>query len=97
LSTSTLIKDTTKDTRNYTSIDIETIAKTAATETIWAKHVNVIVATTVNRTTATTNAHDEDGINETIATTGNRGNKTIAKMNDHAVSLLQVRVIILAP
>jgi methylaspartate ammonia-lyase len=96
LSTSTLIKDTTKDTRNCTSIDIETIAKTTVTETTWAKHVNVIVATTVNRTTATTNVRDEDGINETIATTGNPGNRTIAKMNDHAVSLLQDRVIILA-
>jgi hypothetical protein len=71
-----LIKDTTKDTRNCTSIDIETIAKTTVTET-------------------TTNVHDEDGINETIATTGNPGNRTIAKMNDHAVSLLQDRVIIL--
>jgi hypothetical protein len=96
LSTSTLIKDTTKDTRNCTSIDIKAIAKTTVTETTWAKHVSVIAATTVNQMTATTNVHDEDGINETIATTEDRGNKTIAKTNDHAVSLLQDRVIILA-
>jgi hypothetical protein len=89
-----LIKDTTRDTRNYTSIDIETIAKTTAIETTWVKHVNVIVATIVNQMIATTNGPDED---ETIATTGDRDNKTIAKMIDHAVPLLQDKVIILAP
>lgn len=59
--------------------------------------VNVIVATIVNQMIATTNDREEDGTNEMIATIGDRDNRTIAKMSDHAVSLLRDRVIILAP
>lgn len=96
MSISTLIKDTTKDTRNYTSIAIETIAKTTAIETIWVKHVNAIAATTVNQMIATTIGHDEDGINETIAMIGDRDNSTTAKMSDPVVCLLQDKATILA-
>ena len=102
-STNTSTKVTTRDTKNYTDIDIETSAKTAATETTWATHVNAIAATTVDQTIATTNDHDEEETNETkdisvtIATTGDRDNKTIARMNDHVDSLLQDKAIILAP
>jgi 5,10-methylenetetrahydrofolate reductase len=96
LSISTLIKDTTRDTRNYTSIAIETIAKTTAIDTTWVMHVNVIAATTVNQMIATTNGHDEDGINETIATIGDRDNRTTVKMSDPVVCLLRDKATILA-
>ena len=102
-STNTSTKATIRDTKNYTDIDIETSAKTAATEITWATHVNVIAATTVNQMIATTNDHDEEETNETkdisvtIATTGDRDNKIIARMNGHAVSLLRDKAIILAP
>jgi hypothetical protein len=96
LSTNTLTEDTTKDTKSYTDIAIETIATTAATATAWANHVNVIAATIVNQMTATTNGRDEDEINETIATTEGRANKMIAKIIDPAESLLQDKAIILA-
>lgn len=106
LSTNTSTKVTTRDTRNYTSIDIETIAKTATTETTWATHVNVIAATIVIQTTATTNDRDEEETNEirdisesneTTVTTGDPCNNTIAKMNGHVDPLLQDRATILAP
>ena len=96
MSTNTLTEDTTRGTKSYTDIAIETIARTISTETIWAKHVNVIAATTVNQMIATTNGPDEDEINETIATTGGRANQMIAKMIDPADSLLLDKAIILA-
>jgi len=46
--------------------------------------------------TATTNGHDEDGMIETIATTGDRDNRITAKTNDPVDSLLQDKAIILA-
>lgn len=73
--------------------------KIVATETTWATHVNVIAATIVIQTTATTNARAEGetkDISETIAMIGDHGNSTIAKTNDHADPLLQDRATILA-
>ena len=101
-----MTEDTTRGTKSYTDIAIETIARTISTEKICAKHVNVIAATTVNQTTATTNDRDEEETNEirdisesneTTVTTGDPGNNTIAKMNGHADPLLQDRATILAP